>query len=316
MNRFAVLMALGPKPTELDRLADFCHSLITYEPACASVVIVDDVLQQRDLAAPAQLPPTCKLGYLLNPRMGRGDYHRLTAAVLAGLRWITQNLQVDFVLKVDSDSLIIAPFAQRVGQFFQQRPDVGMCGSYRWQPDGIRKPNTDSTRAFEKLLRQFTLWRRTNLPGHHVQIGYLGKYGRIRGAIRRAVLNGYALGEFCQGGGYALSAAALHAMDQQGALNDPLLWLHTPCGEDVVVSMYVRAAGFYLEDFNRDGEPFGVKCLGLPDSPQRLLQRGFAIIHSVKNHRHYDEAATRAFFRQQRVASVLNREPTAAEPRS
>jgi len=98
-----------------------------------------------------------------------------------------------------------------------------------------------------------------------------------------------------------VSAEALRRMKSAGLLDDPLLWLHTPCTEDVVVSLYVRSVGLELKDFNADGEVFGVKHFGLADSPERLLARGFGVIHSIRDYRNFKESDTRQFFRDLRT---------------
>jgi hypothetical protein len=61
--------------------------------------------------------------------------------------------------------------------------------------------------------------------------------------------------------------------------------------------MLTKAAGLDLFDACRDGEPFGVRYKGLADAPARLLQRGFSIIHSVKNDVHFSESDIREYFR-------------------
>ena len=134
-----------------------------------------------------------------------------------------------------------------------------------------------------------------------IAVRFFGRYGRIRSIIRRAVLNGYALGEYCQGGGYAVRRSTLDSFASNGLFLDPLLWIYTPCGEDVTVSLYARAVGFVMQDFNAEGEPFGVRYQGLADNPEGLLARRYSIIHSVKDHDKYREDETRRFFREIRV---------------
>ncbi len=51
-----------------------------------------------------------------------------------------------------------------------------------------------------------------------------------------------------------------------------------------------------------DGDAFGVKHVGLPDTPQRLLDRGYSVIHSVKSDARVGEEEIRAFYRQRRAA--------------
>lgn len=113
------------------------------------------------------------------------------------------------------------------------------------------------------------------------------------------------------GGGYAVSARALAALTTGGHLSDPLAWLWTPCSEDIVVTLCVTALGQRASDLNGDGEPFGVQAVGLADTPERLVERGYGIIHSVKDHGDRRETETRAFFRARRAGTAV---APAAEP--
>jgi hypothetical protein len=48
------------------------------------------------------------------------------------------------------------------------------------------------------------------------------------------------------------------------------------------------------------GEPFGIQHVGLPDAPAALVERGHAIVHSVKDGEHGREDELRAWFRERR----------------
>ena len=82
----------------------------------------------------------------------------------------------------------------------------------------------------------------------------------------------------------------------------PHLWLGTHFSEDVVLSMYVCATGLRLHGMTADGEPFAVQHYGLPDTPERLVERGYSVIHSVKSDTRFSEAAIREFYRKRREA--------------
>lgn len=292
MDKFAVLIPLGPNDQEIDRMRDLLDSLFTYEPQTSLVVMVDDSLKGRNLAAQIVLPSSCKVFSILNPRRRRGDGWSggMTAAVLAGLALIEKEPNIDFVLKLDSDALIIAPFVEKISKAFARIPDLGILGS------GSKTINNLVAPAFIKLSRKFTIWRRTNLPWKHLQISLWGNDAKIRRAIIKALSRGYKYGEHVQGGAYAISQNALHQIARAGYLDNPLLWLHAPCTEDSVVSLLIRAEGFKLYDFNADNEPFGLKHRGLPDIPVRLIKRGFSIIHSVKSYGQFNEEETRSYF--------------------
>lgn len=298
--RFAIILPVGPAEEEIVRARDLLDSLQAFEAGNYTLVLVDDHVVGRNLdqavIGEADIP------YLLvtNPRRGRGDGWSSGAAAgtLAALRLVAQLADHKFVVKVDTDSLVINAFSKRVSDGFRRQPELGIMGAYQFSPGSAR--DRSSAPALEKLLRQWTVWRRTPLGGMTVQVGVLGRYGRIRNVIRRALLNGYRLGEHCSGGGYAMSMRAVRALREEGLLNDPLLWLKTPLGEDTVISICVQAAGFLIQQSENQDEVFGVKHLGLPAAPEQLMERRYAIIHSVKDHNEHREDQTRAYFRQLR----------------
>jgi hypothetical protein len=129
----------------------------------------------------------------------------------------------------------------------------------------------------------------------------------MRRAAQLALRNGYQPGENIQGGAYGLSIKAIRKMNAAGLFNQPLTWLDTALGEDVLVPMLVKAVGLELHDAAGNGNPFGVRYKGLPDTPAELVSRGYAIIHSVKNDARFSEGEIREFFHWRREQSKLAR---------
>jgi hypothetical protein len=299
--RFGVVICVGPGDYERCCFEDFANSLFHYEPGVALLAVVDDAIPARPLLERVQLSASCQATVIANPRQGQGSGWAagLTAAMIAGFRWLHDHGELSFVLKADTDTLIVAPFAAKVHQQFLANPAVGMLGSgCRKYPDRPRVFVTERYNApsMEKLLRQVTIWRRTYSKWPRLQLGFFGKYGRIRAILRQALLNGYVLGENCLGGGYAISGVALGEMRNASLLDEPLLWIYTPCGEDVVISLFIKRVCRELADFNGVGEPFGVSVKHSPFTPEEIIERGYAIVHSVKSCGGKDEATTRSFF--------------------
>src|SRR5205814_225286 len=83
------------------------------------------------------------------------------------------------------------------------------------------------------------------------------------------------------GGAYAVSRELLVRMRSAHYLDNPSLWLPVDCPEDVMVGIYTRAVGLGFRSFVGDGEVFGVRHRGLPDTPPRLIERSFSVIHSI-----------------------------------
>jgi hypothetical protein len=114
-------------------------------------------------------------------------------------------------------------------------------------------------------------------------------------------LNGYRLAEHCSGGGFAVSASCVRAMRDAGLFEDPTIWLRTPLGDDTVVALCAASVEFGIQSFEGKGDPFACKHVGLPDTPERLAEAGYSIIHSVKDHGNQREEVTRTYFQQRRL---------------
>ncbi len=291
----AVLLEIGPGEREIERAIDTLESVWAHEPRISHVVVVDDEISNRDLASRFAPPRSCHLTIMSNPRCGRGDGSRAgtTAAVLAGLAAIQRKMDVDIVAKIDTDSLIIAPFAERVVEVFRAHPTAGIIGHHSNQ-----HTETVNHQREVRRLRQYATLRRQ--PYWHVSLALWGRHARMRRQIKQAFRHGYFLGEHCQGGGYAVSREALDRMARAGALRDPLQWLDARTGEDVVVGIGVRSVGLAQHDASGPGGPFGVQWQGLPAMPEDLLRQGKAIIHSIKTDPRIGEDEIRAFFHARR----------------
>jgi hypothetical protein len=298
---FAVVMLVGPGTKEIERAKDTIESLATYEPGHFVLFLVDDVFAGRSLVETLSSHAKGQIVYLTNPRKGKGSGWGSGAAagVLAALKQISENQSFEFVLKMDTDTLIINQFSERIAARFGELPKVGILGAYQFSP--ARFKDRTSAPALEKLLRQVTIWRRTPAGGPAIQLALLGKYRRIRNIIQQAILNGYRLGEHCSGGGYAISKSCLVSMRQAGLLDQPTLWLQAPLGEDTIIALSATSVDFGVQGFEASGDPFAVKHFGLPDTPEQLVQRGHSIIHSVKDHGGWREEEIRGYFRARRV---------------
>jgi hypothetical protein len=120
----------------------------------------------------------------------------------------------------------------------------------------------------------------------------------VRRTVREALGNGYTPGEHCMAAGCAVSTAMIAGMAQHGWLADPRRWLNTLLGDDIMLGIMARALGLELRDLHA---VFGLKHIGLADTPERLVERGFAVVHSVKNDPRFEEAEIRAFFAARRA---------------
>lgn len=312
---FAVVMLIGPGAKEAERARDVVESLVAYEQESFTLFLVDDVPSGRPLVE--EIAPQIKerTVYLKNPRNGKGSgwCAGTTAGFFTALQRVS-DLPIEFALKIDTDSLIIGEFSEKVAARFRTLPNIGILGAYQYSP--ARMKDRSSSPALEKLLRQVTIWRRTPLGGPALQLALFGKYRRIRDIIRKAILNGYRLGEHCSGGGLAVSASCVRAMRDAGLFEDPTMWLRTPLGEDTVVALCAASVEFGIQSFEGKGDPFACKHIGLPDTPERLAEAGYGVIHSVKDHGSQREDAIRSYFRQRRLNLASDTGGIPATPQS
>jgi hypothetical protein len=292
-----VLVPVGPGAEEEERLRALLDSVFAHEPDTGHVVLVDDGPSDRALAAAVEVPDTCRLTVLSNPREGKGvpTLGGLCCATVAGLRHLALGTDARFVVRLDTDALVIAPFARRLDVAFGERPGVGALGSYETVCNGHVRQFPAWEPALRRLARRVSVWRHPARRGRFLQLALAGRRGRVREEILAALANGYRWGEHCQGGGYALNRPALDRMAAGGMLDDPLRWRDTRAGEDVMIGVLVRAAGLRLDGHVDPGDGlFAVAHSGLPLPPQHLLDGGYAIVHSVKRTEGWEEPELRA----------------------
>jgi hypothetical protein len=300
--RAAILLAVGPGQTELERLADLGAALAAFAPRLTRLLLVDDGHRPGALldAVPPALRPAARV--IPNPRRGSelGWREGLNIAIWTGLAELANEGAWDFVLKLDTDSLVIAPPLDAIASVFRATPGAGLVGTWRRSPAGQETGWAIFTPWVRLLEKTFAQYRDpvTQRRRFRVAPGPRGRFQRR--LLRDALAQGYVPGEHCQGGGYALSGRALSALASSGALSDSRLWGNVPLTEDVSLALCVRAQGFSLAAANGPGQPFGVQYQGLAFPPAELLARGHSVVHSIKNDPAFPEAEIRSFFRERR----------------
>jgi hypothetical protein len=255
----AVVMPVGPGSAEADRAADTIASIRAWEPQVRWIVLIDDGAEARDLGEITLQHP------LRDTTAGLFD--RIAAATLAGFGWVARETDADMVMKIDADALVIAPFANRLADATADH-GVGLVGSYDRDCNG-------EPRSFRPWI--FRIWT----------AGVRNR--RVRQLIREARSHGYVWGEHALGCAVAVPRRTLDRLP----LDDPRLFVGTGLGDDPVLGLLVRAAGRRLTG---DGGVFAVGWRGLPDTPERLAERGYSIIHSVKNDKAISETEIRQYF--------------------
>ncbi|HYF24920.1 MAG TPA: hypothetical protein VD931_04190 [Baekduia sp.] len=289
-----VAIPVGPGPQETGRVADLLAALRHHEPAAGPVVLVDDAPgDRRSFPGEAVVLP--------NPRASRGigTLGGTCTATLTALRWAHDHHPDAWVLRLDTDALVVGPVVARVEQALREHPGAGVLGSCHRTCNGDERDLSWWGPVVRKHGRRVWAWRRPPLPRRHVSPAD----PLVRAVVREALARGYRPGEHCMAAGCAISAPFVRSLAAAGRLDDPNRWLGTLFGDDVMLGAMARAAGFELLDLHA---VFGLKHVGLAGSPPELAARGFGVVHSVKNDPVHDEAAIRAFFaarRGERVAS-------------
>jgi hypothetical protein len=296
-------MAVGPGDQEVRRADDVIDSILHHEPRVDTVLLVDDAPGERDLARelgggrPA-------VAVTSNPRTGEGHglWGGLAAGMLHGYGWLQREVHPDLVLKLDTDALVIAPFAERVATLLSD-PSTGMAGTFSRHCDG--RPRPLDLWDFRVRRRRFPVrpFREGGDAGGRLQLRHTlwGDPAILRRRIAAARRHGYGYGEHCLGGAYAVPGRFLDRMAERGWFHDWRSWVPLDIGEDVCIGVYVRAVGLSCIDANRPGEPFGVEYRDLPLPPAELVEAGYAVIHSIKDQDGLTEAEIRAFFAQRRA---------------
>lgn len=287
---YAVIVPVGPGDAELRRYRDLIDSLRTYEPGARLCLAIDGSDDLRNLNLSGDWPG-CRFTTLHGLFQGRGEalLGRLSAAMLVALRMVYESGPFDFLVRLDTDALVVERFGDAVRAFIEQHPEAGMVGTLgctcrrdAWYY-GCEKTSTSD------VVRQLDAAAPAN-PA----------FDRIRAYARVAVENGYRGKEYCQGGAYVLPFRTVTRMSDIGCFDSPEDWLEMAVPEDVMIGMYARTVGLRCLDFSERGQPFGNHHRGLAYSPRELVRRGHALIHSTKGDEEYSESAIRRYFRTRR----------------
>lgn len=304
--RFAALVAVGPGDREIERTRDLLASIVAYEPPPWTLVLVDDHSPERSLADALPAPRGVSVVSVHHDRAGKK--HAYTAAkgicsvILTGMQWIARTCpDVAFTLKLDTDALVIAPFSSRLSSLIAGEPDVGMIGAFDKTPNGDPRDVTRAAGIVSRLHHPPLPWAQPRKLLRHLQEQLTGAPAlQIRRHISTAIDNGYVYGQHCLGGAYAVSGEFLRRMRAAGFLAQPKNWMGIDCPEDVMIGMYTRAVALRHRSFVAPGETFGIRFMGLADTPENLVARGYGVIHAVKNDPKFTEDHIRDFFRARR----------------
>ena len=298
-----ILIPAGPGEAEVARVADLLEACATYSDLPLRAVIIND---GNDASALKRAGTAAGIAtdVLPNARDGKGDWWTggLCMAMVDALLWIARNCPCRGVLRLDSDALVINPFASQLVALFEADPLVGMVGNSDSPTGELPQPGHNLT----ALLYWRSKWVSHDREQGKIIFSFWGWRRRIRLLIQRARQNGYVLGDWCQGGAYALAPEFLARLSADPAFARPDDFLHLDFCEDILMVVAVHALGLRVHYTIGPSRLFASKWKGLFDSPSALALAGHAVIHSVKDHGDHKEKTTRAMFRARRLEPQKN----------
>lgn len=275
MTKVVAVIPIGPSCLP-EFVADTVDSIRAFTPAETRLILVDD--SGKGTAAQITNERCAIVG-----AVAHGSFGALYLNLCAGFRAALSE-PFDVLLRIDTDALVAAEFAEVVHAYFVRHPEVGSLGSYRT--------------AWNSQPRSFSWARRQLLCAMTLNVPIRPQTAVAAASITmRAKRHGYTLGESIMGGVAAYSYDAVASLDRAGLLPRPAL-ARTGLQEDHIFGLSLRSIGFGLADFGTgdDDLPFGVKHVGLPTHPDELLAKGKALIHSTKRYQDLDQGQIRTIF--------------------
>jgi hypothetical protein len=187
----------------------------------------------------------------------------LTGLLLGAFRYALTHYDFNVLLKIDTDAMLLRPGVfEAAERAFAADGRLGMAGSYLADTRGESE-------------RHRYAWLVPILEAE-------AKRDRVFGeALAAAKANGYADGEHVQGGVYVVSRAALTAIDERGYLRwrprrRVLLY------DDMVMSIFVRAAGFSLGELTDPHPTIRSAPNSLPLTLEEIAAERPAAVHTLK----------------------------------
>lgn len=283
-----ILLPVGPG-TELPFLLDTLESVEQFADRDHKVLVVDDSGEGIGADVQQALPAVDIL--LLRPpgfNTARSVAGRFFETIATAVRHAVAEYSFEVMMRLDADALMCNPGADRRGiDFLQANPNVGMIGSYRVRCDGQPR---DFSGAAGHLKRESGL---KFMPGKRALAASLNRL------LRPALENGYELGENIIAPGSMMSFEAAEQLAAHPLFGHPS-FRPTRLGDDHLNSLMLRSLDFELADFATGGLPLGVWLRKIEWSPEELVKRGKAVVHSVRGYGGMGEAEVRNAFRSLR----------------
>lgn len=311
MTSFAAYIPVGPSSLDLERVVDLLDSVYAYEPGVRLIVLIDHGPAARDFGRIiGRYSPSLVHAIRHSSQSHHGTWKGAGCVTnLVAIDHILSSLEVDFVIKLDTDALVISAFSEKLDNVFSRNPNIGIAGTLGNSCN--REMRTYKFNAVAKHLFQeaFNVADRLRVAREGLDNTDIVRWNLFENEQRidftavcaelRSILPNFD-GEHCQGGSYAVSKIFMSRMKSKGRLSNPKRWLYIPIDEDKMMGAYCVSLGLLLADFSGQNQPFGVQAVGLPYTLEKLVERNYSIIHSLRNDNDLSETRIRECFQERR----------------
>lgn len=284
-----VLLPVGPG-SSLPFLLDTLESVARYALPDHKVLLADDSAEGLGDRAQEFLP---EVDVLVLRGMGRDTRRSVSGkffeTIAKCVHHATDNYDFRLLLRLDTDALMCNAGADERGiEFLEKNPKVGMIGSYRTRCDDQPRDFTGSGDIL-KSEAGFQV-----LPAQRAMAASLNEL------LQPALANGYEYGENVIAPGSMLSREAAEKLCVHPLFGDPT-FRSTRLGDDHLNSLILRALGFELADFATGDQPLAIWLRNIEWSPEEIVKKGKAIVHSVRGYQDQNEDQVRAKFKSMRL---------------
>lgn len=282
--------AEGSAASAVDTAASVDH----YCPEPHEVVLVDD--HSRDDTYERLLAAGRPHWHVLRNPEKRG-LDGIIRTIADAYRYTLRAFDCEFVLKIDTDSLVIRPgLVAEALAYIARNPEVGAFGVYIQDYDRPRdfaghRRRIDREVGYLRLVRGRPWW-----------------YATLRAAERY----GYERGENISGGGSFIVRGCLERMSRMGMLEVPAASRSKLKEDDVYFSMAAMAAGYQLGHFAAPDGPLCIEWKDLPYPAMELWERGFKLVHSLDKGRNITREANGGMTAREVFQAIRAREASGA----
>lgn len=186
---------------------------------------------------------------------------------IVALREISELYDWQSALRIDDDALVIGPNPQDDAlAIFDADETLGLLGAYKYRGDGTNKEAAMYLKGrgiIKQLLRVKS-------------VSDLKRSIHLLRVVKKALQNGYRLGDMCTGGSVFLSRNAIEGMSSLLAGSEALM-ATSKLDDDLLFALYAAASGLQIGEFSRpdhENHVMAINYRGLPMPLEELIEKG------------------------------------------